>query len=235
MEIIIYLFESLFLTILISYLFYKSVYAIFLWFIIFPIFIKKKQNKKIKDQKNKLGVEFKEAMQSVSTSLTAGYSIENAFKDAQKELCSVYGNNSLMVKELQVMNARSSLNQPMEDLVLQFALRSDIEDILLFGQILYFAKRGGGDFIKIIKTTMDHISEKMEVQREIAIMIAQKELEQKIMNVIPLFILLYMDITSPKYMEVLYKNVIGIVLMTLCLIIYMLAIIISEHIIDIKI
>ncbi len=40
-------------------------------------------------------------------------------------------------------------------------------------------------------------------------MIAQKKLEQKVMNVMPLFLLFYLDITSPGYLNVLYHNVLG--------------------------
>ena len=41
-------------------------------------------------------------------------------------------------------------------------------------------------------------------------MIAQKKLEQKVMNVMPLFLLFYLDITSPGYLNVLYHNVLGL-------------------------
>lgn len=45
------------------------------------------------------------------------------------------------------------------------------------------AKRSGGDFHKIIATTIEHISDKIEVEREVQTVISAKKMEQKIMNV----------------------------------------------------
>ena len=40
-------------------------------------------------------------------------------------------------------------------------------------------------FHKIIATTIEHISDKIEMEREVQTVISAKKMEQKIMNVIP--------------------------------------------------
>lgn len=234
-EILLCVGECLGFTSLISFLFYKSSYALILILIIFPFYFKQKQQEKRNKQKDNLNQDFKEMINSVSNALVAGYSLENAFLEAQNEFTRLEKKSSDMLRELEFMNAKVKLNEPLEELILDFATRSDSEDIMLFGQILFFAKRSGGDFTKIIKNTVLQISEKADVRREIEVMVAQKKLEQKIMNVVPLFILLYMSITSSKYMEVLYNNMIGIVLMSILLSVFLGTMYYSKRITDIQI
>ena len=49
------------------------------------------------------------------------------------------------------------------------------------------------------------------------------------MNVVPLVILLYLNLTSPGYFDVLYGNLSGICIMSVCLIIYLIAYALSEQ------
>ena len=49
------------------------------------------------------------------------------------------------------------------------------------------------------------------------------------MNVVPLVILLYLNLTSPGYFDVLYGNVSGICIMSVCLLVYLAAYALSEQ------
>ena len=55
------------------------------------------------------------------------------------------------------------------------------------------------------------------------------------MNGIPVFILAYLKLTSADYMEVLYGNMVGIIFMTVCLVAYGGAILLSEKIVNISV
>lgn len=98
-----------------------------------------------------------------------------------------------------------------------------------------FAKRSGGDFHKIIATTIEHISDKIEVEREVQTVISAKKMEQKIMNVIPVFIILYLNLTSGEFLAPLYGNIFGISVMTGALGAYLAAIKISAKMTAIKV
>ena len=82
--------------------------------LLYVLLLKRERKQKIAQRKEQLSLEFKETMQAVSGALTAGYSIENAFKEAQKEIHQLYGQTSYMEKELEQMNAKLALNQPLE-------------------------------------------------------------------------------------------------------------------------
>lgn len=145
------------------------------------------------------------------------------------EMIQMYGEDALMVQELRYIMAHLSMNVPLEDLLEDFAKRSDLEDVSSFCQVFFFAKRSGGDFIGIIRTTSDRIGKKIELQRQLAADLAARKLESRIMNLVPLAILLYLDLTSPGYFDMLYGNLSGICIMSVCLIVYLAAYALSER------
>ena len=116
-----------------------------------------------------------------------------------------------------------------------FAGRSGLEDVRSFCEVFVFAKRSGGDFIQIIRMTASRISEKSELMEAIQTEISGKRMEQKIMNLMPLFILLYVDLTFGGYLDGLYHNTFGIMVMTVCLMLYLAAYLLSEKIMSIEV
>ena len=82
----------------------------------------------------------------------------------------------------------------------------------------------------IITKIITGINQRMETKREIEILIHGRKVECRIMYVIPFFLLFYMNLTSKGYFDVLYHNPAGIIIMSVCLAGYVLAIFISEKI-----
>ena len=87
------------------------------------------------------------------------------------------------------------MNRTLEELWGDFAKRSGIEEIRSFAQIFKAARRSGGQLGMIISHVSEIIGGKIQVQEEIRLMTAQKQFEQKIMNLLPLLIVLYIDLT----------------------------------------
>lgn len=179
--------------------------------------------------------QFADAMQAVSSALLAGYSMEHAWQESQKEMEQLWGRDSYIGRELAGMNTAVAMNEPLEKVLGEFAKRSGCEDIESFAEIFAFAKRGGGDFARIIRTTVLKLTDKIEVEQEIATVLAGKKLEGRIMNGMPLFILAYLNLTSGDFLAVLYGNPLGVVIMTGALAGYFAALRLSEHILDIHV
>ena len=127
------------------------------------------------------------------------------------------------------------MSVPIEGLILDFATRTGVEDILSFAEVFRFAKRSGGDMVKIIDTTVRHMKEKQETMQEIEILIAAKRMEQKVMGVIPIFILAYLRLTSDGYLDILYGNPVGIIFMSCALGAYLFATYMAEKIMNITV
>lgn len=225
---------SIGISLVIAYLFYNQPLCVLVFPLVAKIISKKYVDKKIEDQKERLTEEFIDFLKNVSAALLAGYSMENAWIEAQKELGLLHGTSGFMYREVSEMNRQIAVNEPIEQLLEGFANRTKIDEIESFAEIFAFAKRSGGDFVRIIDTTTSRISQKFETYREIEVSLASKRMEQKIMNGIPIFILAYLKLGSADYMEVLYGNITGIAFMTVCLLAYGGALILSEKIVNIS-
>ena len=161
--------------------------------------------------------QFQEGLYSAAAALEAGYSMENAWKEAEKELFRMYGKEGEFYRYLHRMNRKVSLNEPIEPLILEFACHAGTESIRNFADIFSFAKRSGGNLAAIMKKTADRIHINVQIQEEIETMLSARRLEQKIMNVMPLGILLYIRMGVGGFLDPLYHSTFGVLVMSACL------------------
>ena len=146
-----------------------------------------------------------------------------------------HGPDSVIAKELLGIKVGIRNNQAIEDLVEDMGNRSGLEDILDFAGILRVGKQTGGNINVLFENCMVVIEEKINVKQEILTLISAKRLESQIMSIIPFVIILYVDITSKGYFNTLYAGVAGRILMTICLIVYLVAIRLSQRIMEIEV
>lgn len=227
--------KSTALTVLFSYLFYRSRAVIWL---LFPLnvymavrFEKKEQEKR----EQELCRQFRDGIASLAASLRAGHSAENAFRDAAGELELLYGREERMPKEFKRIVSRTEMNVPLEQAVAEMALRCGIADIETFSEVFSAARRTGGELGKMILDTIQTISGRMEVREEIYTMLRGRQYEQAVMKAVPVFLLVYMDISSPGYFSVLYDTLLGRGIMTICFILYLAAWFLADKIADIRV
>ncbi len=219
----------------ISFLFFDSWIAFLIFLPGIFYFAKLMRAERKKKRLRNLSGQFLSGMQAVSNALSAGYSIENAFGEALEEMEKVYGTGEMIVQEFSMIVTQLSLNRTVESLLDQLALRSGQEDIQSFAEVFKVAKRSGGDLIAIIRNTVKIMQQKEETRQEIQVCIASKKLEQNLMSVIPLFILIYVGITSPGFLDGMYHNLMGIVIMGSCLGVYLFAWILGRKMVEIEV
>lgn len=234
-EYAVYLMLYLFLDGLISLLFYRS-FAAFV--ILLPgawLYLKAKREECRKKQLLLMQSEFLSGMQFVSTALQAGYAMENAFREAEAELGKIYGPSAFIRTEMRYLNSQVRLNVPLEGLLLDLGERTQAEDIMNFAEIFSVARRSGGDLISIVRNTVSQIRQKSETRSEIETMLSGKRMEQRLMSLIPLFILGYVGVTSPGFFDGMYHTAAGAVVMTILLLVYAAAYVWGERIMNIQV
>lgn len=219
----------------VTYTFYKSVLFFLILGpaagIIFPIAMRKK----LKERRLwELKLEFKEAIWILSGLLSAGISVENAFEQALPELRKLYGEDSMIVKEFSLIVRGIRLNKPIEPLLNDFAVRSGLEEIRSFSEIFVIARRSGGSLREIIERTGRIIKDETEVSEEIRNLTASKRYEQSIMNILPFGIIIYINMTSGGFMDIMYESIRGRIVMTGCLCLIGLSWYLSQRILDIR-
>lgn len=175
---------------------------------------------KIKERKHQLRQEFKECLGILSTYLVSGYSPEKAIGESKKQIIHLQGKNSLMLTEFNRLTHGLERGIPLEKLLKDFAQRSHQGDIELFVKIFCIGRQLGGNLNQILVSSILQIQGKIKIQEEIGATIAQKNLERKIMNYIPLAIIAYIRIFSGDFLKGIYHTPIGYILMSISLVVY---------------
>ncbi|KWX85918.1 pilus assembly protein TadB [Paenibacillus riograndensis] len=164
-----------------------------------------------------LNLQFKQMLFSLSSSLSAGRSVENAFREAVQDLLMLDPEgDSDMISELNIICARMEYGQPVEEALNDFSKRAGMEDVERFADVFSVCKRTGGDLVEIVRRTSTIIGEKLDMQQEIAVSIAQKKFEAKALLVSPLIMVTFMSLTAGDYMQPRYTGA-GIAISTLTL------------------
>ena len=207
----------------IAYLFYDSVAAVPVLFPVGIIYLHEWRDERCRKKEMGFRSQFQNSIQILASLLKTGYSVENALREVEKELKPLYPENSRIRIEYERIGREMAMNLPTEQVLKNFANRVHQEDVESFVTVFAAAKRIGGDSISILRETVRIISGKIETEREIQTLLAAKILEFRIMCVIPLGMVFYMRLAFPEFLSVLYGNLIGIILMTGCLGIYLYA------------
>ena len=224
-----------FVILMFSYLFYGTCLCAILLAPYLVYFLKSWEKQWIEKRKNVFQIQFKEAVQSLATALNVGYSVENAMREALKDLQVIYKKDELIVREFRYMVRQLDVNVTMEKVLQEFSQRTGEEDVQTFVTVFVMAKRSGGDMIAIIRNTVQQMSEKADIRREIGTIIASKKLEFKVMSAIPFGMIYYMKFSFPEFMGVLYGNAAGVVIMTICFLGYVIAYEIGKRIVEIEV
>ena len=220
---------------IISYLFYGNLIYTILFSPYLIKYIKSWEKEIIKKKKQRFRMQFKEAIQSLSAALNVGYAVENAIGEVIKDLRQLYKEEEIILREFTYMARQIQMNVNVETALQEFAGRTGEEDVKTFAAVFGLAKRSGGDVIDIIRNTVRQMSAKIEVEREIKTLISAKQLEFRMMTMIPLAMMAYLKIGFPEFLQVLYGTATGVAVMSICLIIYVISYEMGKRMVEIEV
>lgn len=235
-ETIFYIFLGCIVLFAVGYVFYQNIIFSILLALFGLRYPKMRKKAIIKARKNKLELQFKDMLYSLSSAIGAGNSVENALSVTLHDMLQQYNDpNAFIIKELKLMTVRIEMNQPIEAVMEDFAKRSHLEDIQTFANIFEISKRTGGNIISIIRNTTQIIADKIETRTEIETMIAGQQMEQKVLIVLPIGLVFFMTKTGGGFMEPIFTTWAGRIIATVSLGIILLGTLWSKKIADIQI
>ena len=234
-DILVILLSYICLTAIIAYFFFDSFIAFLVLIPLFPLYFMRQIHIKKRAYLEELEGQFCEMIGSISTALSAGISVENAFHKAKDDMEKLYGKESAIVININEILRELSINIPISKSLNNFSNRTNSEDIRDFVTVFLEALGSGGNLVEIIKNTVYMMQDKRRIEEEINAMLKGKMLEQKVICVIPFLIFAYLRISSKDFISVLYHNVTGVFVMIICLIIYIASILFSERIVNIRV
>ena len=101
---------------------------------------KMEKRQHIRERKRTLNYQFKDALNSLSVAVQAGYSVENAVTACMKDMERLYPPEADIVREFHYIESRKKVSVPVEELFLGLGERSGIEDIENFCRCFQHSK-----------------------------------------------------------------------------------------------
>lgn len=178
---------------------------------------------------------FQDLLQSLMTSLQAGYSLDNSCRIAMKELEKLYQNQkNPMIKQMRRIVQGLDLHIALEQLFMDFADSTKLEEARQFAVVIEIVRSTGGNMVEILKRTMEHLKYKMDTEEEIRVLLSGKLFEKNIMLSMSFLILLYLRLVNPEYVACFYNSIMGHLVMSVMIGITIFCFFWSEKIMDIS-
>lgn len=232
-EKIVLVIKSVLVVFVMNYFFYRSVWAMIPLAAVGAFYFKLETEALIAKKKLQVKEQFRELLHLVSNSQRAGYSVENAFVTGYGDMKILYGQESVICKILKRIRIAYENRKPLAAVWEEIGEELKVEEIREFARVYYISGEKSGNVAVVMEKTASQIAEKMDTEKEIQVMLSEKRLEQKIMNLMPFLIMAYIMLSSPGYFNGLYGTVTGVVIMSICLGIYLLSYRASLKIVDI--
>ncbi|MFF2889027.1 type II secretion system F family protein [Paenibacillus sp. NPDC057967] len=201
----------------VTYLFYQSVLLSLILSLLGAAAPRWRRRSLLEGRRNRLKLQFKEALFSLTSSLAAGRSLENSFRGVLEDMKLLYSDEGTdMLKEIQILIHRLDNFEPLEGALRDLAHRARIDEITQFVDALTTCKRSGGDLLEVMRRTSTIIGDKLTVEGDIKILLAQKRFESRIMMAVPFVFLAFLGLAASDYMLPLYSGL-GYIIMTVLL------------------
>lgn len=208
----------------------SSIVGLIAGFMYIPIRTKQIMEKK----KGVLKLQFRELLDALATSLGSGKNVVDSFTAARDDLRVIYSEDTAIIKELDIILHGIANNIDIEKSLMDFGLRSGIEDIVSFANVFETCYRKGGNIKEVIKNTQQVITEKMEVEMEIQTIVTGSKNEQMIMTVMPIALVAVIKMMSPEFAGN-FATPTGIISTTIAIIMFVIAYFVGNIVLSIKI
>ena len=201
-----------------SYLFYENLILI----VLLPILYRKAKGLylayKEKKRKNQILGEFRDFLFSLSTSFSTGRHMMEAMEEGRFYLSEIHGAKSLLKDELDwMLKAVHETDETVLDVMERFAKKMNLEDIYTFVDSFRVCRETGGDMIQAVNQAATLLSDKIYLEQEMRTLIYQKKLEGRMIAVMPFAMILFLQMMSPGYLEVMYTTLMGRFMMSVAL------------------
>jgi len=188
--------------------------------------LKNRRDKQLKKQ-------FIDLLETLSTSLSAGGTVNDAFLGAASDLQNQYTENDMIIVELDEIVAGLKNGHSIENLLENFGQRSGNEDIENFVNVMKNCYRLGGDFKNVVRKTKTIISDKIQISEEINTKVTSNKIQLYAMSLMPVIIVAMIKKAGSTFAENL-ATPLGAVVITIAIFVFVGAFIWGNKIIDIK-
>lgn len=219
----------------VAFIFYRSFLLSMLLMPLSLLYPRMKTRDIIARRKKELNIQFKDMLYSLSSSISAGKTVEGAFREVLKDLPVMYPEpDAFILVEVRRIISRLETNETLESALLDFSHRAKLDDVDNFVNVFNICKRSGGNLTEVVKNTSAIINDRIEVGQEVDTMLAERKFEQKVLNAVPIFMILMLSATAPDYMSPVFNTGLGRFTMSISILLLAAAWFISAKFSNIK-
>ncbi len=178
--------------------------------------------------------QFRDLLDSLTTSLSAGSTVIRAFDSARGDLAQQHSDDAAMVQELNVIIAGFHNNVRVEDMVRDLGERSGSVDVASFANVFQIAYMKGADMKEAVRNTHLILSEKMAMTEEIETSLVASKNESLIMVILPIVLVAMLKSSGSSFGATLSTPA-GVVCTVIAVSMFVGAYVLSRKIMTIKV
>lgn len=161
---------------------------------------------------------FRDVLYGLSAAIAAGRQMPEAVRDAGSQVSLAYGAEAPISGEMRrIITIYEGSHGSVEQQLWDFGARSGLEEIVQFAGVCQVCSRSGGDLEEVALKSAGLILDRIRFRREVQMLTAQKKLDIAFLVMLPLGMLLFLNLSAPGYLSVLYSGLPGRLIMTGCL------------------
>lgn len=211
----IFYFSAVFLFLLLSWLFFESFWP---GILLSPLMVwleKKVAAEQEQAKKRKWEQAFDRYLEELDSYIRLGHSLETAMIEGL-EASDLLQADQWVARELE-------MNVSAADVFRALAEKYQVESLTHFVGVLDSTLKSGGNLHELMQNSMLQIRKRMKTETEIQSMLTKTKYESRILILFVPFLLFYLKSLSPNFRQVMYQSLQGRLVMSVCLIIYLLA------------
>ncbi|MBR1476540.1 MAG: type II secretion system F family protein [Lachnospiraceae bacterium] len=162
-------------------------------------FIPIRRKQLLEKRRNDLRAQFRDMLESISASLAANGTIQDAFISAYSDMKMQYSEEAYITNELEQFQNAVRNNVALEDMIDDLGRRSGIEDIVDFADVFRVSRGPGGNMANVMRQTHDILGDKMTIEDEIDSKMNSNKLELNVIMVAPFAIVAMLKYTNPTF------------------------------------
>lgn len=203
-------------------------------FVAGKLFMPIRKEQIIAARKKKLRTQFIDLLDSLSTSISSGKNVPNAFVAAREDLLVQYQPDAFIVQEVDNIISGIQNNIDVGSMLINFGERSGIQDIKIFGRVFETSYSKGANLKDVVRNSHLILSSKCEIEAEIETKVASNKNEQNIMIIMPVVLILMIKMAGSDFASN-FTTPIGILCTTIAIIAFIGAYFLGRKILKIEV
>ncbi|MBI3268564.1 MAG: type II secretion system F family protein [Planctomycetes bacterium] len=154
-------------------------------------------------RKDKFGMQLVDALDNLSNSLKAGYSLPQAFELIEREM------EAPISQEFRVFNREARLGLPQEQALRNMYTRMPSEDLDLVITAIVISRELGGNLTDVFENIAKVIRERFRIEGKIKALTSQGKLQGIVVSLMPVVLGFAINAVNPELMRPMYETLPG--------------------------